>query len=114
MTGGKAYRAWESVFFNFDIIQLTFNRDGVYTVIPVVSSPIDIVNAITTPVQFKESDWWEILLAIILLVVLLIALFPVLPYIIRFVVCVIMLPCKAIKSIIKAFKKPKSNTKKED
>lgn len=114
MTGGQAYRAWESVFFNFDIIQLTFNRDGVYTVIPVVSSPIDIVNAITTPVQFKESDWWEILLAIILLVVLLIALFPVLPYIIRFVVCVIMLPCKAIKSIIKAFKKPKSNTKKED
>lgn len=80
MTGGQAYRAWESVFFNFDIIQLTFNRDGVYTVIPVVSSPIDIVNAITTPVQFKESDWWEILLAIILLVVLLIALFPVLPY----------------------------------
>lgn len=114
MTGGQAYRAWESVFFNFDIIQLTFNRDGVYTVIPVVSSPIDIVNAITPPVQFNEPDWWEILLAIILLVVLLIALFPVLPYIIRFVVCVIMLPCKAIKSIIKAFKKPKSNTKKED
>ena len=30
MTGGQAYRAWESVFFDFDIIQLTFNRDGVF------------------------------------------------------------------------------------
>ena len=46
----------ESVFFDFDIIQLTFNRDGVYTVIPVVSSPMDIVNAITPPVQMRTRS----------------------------------------------------------
>lgn len=45
----KAYRAQESVFLDFDIIQLTFNKDGEYIVIPVVSSPIDIVDDITPP-----------------------------------------------------------------
>lgn len=45
----QAYRAKESVFLDFDIIQLTFNKDGVLTVIPVVSSPIDIVDDITVP-----------------------------------------------------------------
>lgn len=69
-TSGQAYRAWESVFFDFDIIQLTFNRDGVYTVIPVVSSPMDIVNAITPPVDMGDEDWWKIILAIILIILL--------------------------------------------
>lgn len=44
-----AYRAWESVFLDFDIIQLTFNKEGVYTIIPVVASPIDMVDDITPP-----------------------------------------------------------------
>lgn len=48
-TEGQAYVATESVFFDFDIIQLTFNKEGDYTVIPVVSSPIDIINDITPP-----------------------------------------------------------------
>ena len=61
-TSGQAYRAWESVFMDFDIIQLTFNRDGVYKVIPVVSSPMDIVNSITPPVQMPDdTEWWKIL-----------------------------------------------------
>lgn len=64
-TSGQAYRAWESVFMDFDIIQLTFNRDGVYKVIPVVSSPMDIVNSITPPVQLPDDgEWWKILLAV--------------------------------------------------
>lgn len=69
-TKGQAYRAWESVFFDFDVIQLTFNRDGTYTVIPVVSSPIDVVNAITPPVQLPDdTPWWMRLLSVLLLVV---------------------------------------------
>lgn len=99
---GQAYRAWESVFFDFDIIQLTFNRDGVYTVIPVVSSPMDIVNAITPPVQMPdEIPWWQILLAIVLIILLLIVLFPVLPYIIKFLFWLICLPFKAISALFK-------------
>ena len=70
-TSGQAYRAWESVFFDFDIIQLTFNRDGKYTVIPAVASPIDIVNDITPPVQMPDdTPWWVKLLSVILTIVL--------------------------------------------
>lgn len=108
---GQAYRAWESVFMDFDIIQLTFNRDGVYTVIPVVSSPIDIVNAITPPVQVGELEWWKMVLAIILLILLLIILYPILPYIIKFIVWVIMLPVKLIASI---FKRKERKREKEE
>ena len=57
-----AYMAKETVFMDFDIIQLTFNRDGVYHVIPVVSNPIDVVGAITPPVEFDGNNWWIIVL----------------------------------------------------
>ncbi|MBR2370437.1 MAG: hypothetical protein IKA82_00295 [Clostridia bacterium] len=97
---GEAYIAQESVFFDFDIIQLTFNKDGEYTVIPVVSSPIDIVNDITPPVNMPdEVDWWKIALALILVVLLLVLLAPVLPYIIQGIGWVVMLPVKAVKAI---------------
>ena len=97
---GEAYIAQESVFFDFDIIQLTFNKDGKYTVIPVVSSPIDIVNDITPPVNMPdEVDWWKIALALILVVLLLVLLAPVLPYIIQGIGWVVMLPVKAVKAI---------------
>lgn len=64
---GQAYRAWESVFFDFDVIQLTFNNDGIYHVIPAVSSPIDIVNPITSPVDMADSDipWWAYVIVVL-------------------------------------------------
>ena len=43
------YIASQTVFLDFDIIELTFNSDGTYKVIPVVSSPIDIINDFTAP-----------------------------------------------------------------
>lgn len=105
-TKNEAYRAWESVFMDFDIIQLSFQKDGDLTVIPVVSSPIDVVDGITPPVDLDdESNWWKILLGIILLVVLLIILFPILPWIIKFVFWIICLPFKAIGALFKAVKK---------
>ena len=114
-TSGQAYRAWESVFFDFDIIQLTFNRDGVYTVIPVVSSPMDIVNAITPPVQMpSEWEWWQILLAIVLIVLLIIILFPILPYILKFLFWLICLPFRAIAALFRGIdnrRKKKAETK---
>lgn len=51
----EAYIAKQSVFFDFDVIQLTFNNEGVYTVIPVVADPIDIVNPITPPAEPTEN-----------------------------------------------------------
>ena len=63
---GQAYRAWESVFFDFDVIQLTFNNDGEYHVIPAVSSPIDIVNPITPPVDMDDDiPWWAYVLVVL-------------------------------------------------
>lgn len=72
---GQAYRAWESVFFDFDVIQLTFNNDGVYHVIPTVSSPIDIVNAITPPVDMDDDiPWWAYVIVVLAEIVVLLLL----------------------------------------
>lgn len=81
---GQAYRAWESVFFDFDIIQLTFNRDGKYTVIPAVASPIDIVNDITPPVQMPDdTPWWVKLLSVILIIVLVVLIVKLIAVIVK-------------------------------
>ena len=107
---GEAYIAQESVFFDFDIIQLTFNKDGDYTVIPVVSSPIDIVNDVTPPTNISDGlEWWQVILAIVLVVLLLVLCYPILPYIIQGILWVIMLPVKLVKAISKSIKKNKES-----
>lgn len=54
----SAMRAQQTVFYDFVIISLTFSKDGVYKVIPAVSSPIDIINDVTPPVD--ETFWiWD-------------------------------------------------------
>lgn len=51
---GKAYIAYQSVFLDFDIIQLTFNDEGKTTVLGVVASPIDVIAPITPPTNYSE------------------------------------------------------------
>lgn len=58
------YVAKASMFANFDIITLTFSKEGKYTVIPVVHDPIDIIGDITPPPE--TSTWWERLLQILI------------------------------------------------
>lgn len=96
------YVAQQTVFLDFDIIELTFNKNGVYHVIPAVSSPIDVVNDITPPKE--EFQWWKIAVAILLLVLLIVALYPVMPYVVQGVGWIFGLPVKIIKGIIKATK----------
>ena len=99
---GEAYIAQESVFLDFDIIQLTFNKEGEYTVIPVVSSPIDIVDGITPPVDMpEEMSTLEAIVALILLVLLVILLWPLLPLIIKGVMWIILLPFKLLWRLFK-------------
>lgn len=112
-TSGQAYRAFESVFLDFDIIQLTFDKDGVYTVIPVVSCPIDIVNGITPPVRLPENDWWNTVLLVLVVILLCLLLVPVLPYLLRFVVWVIGLPFKTIGAAMRSVKRRKERKGKE-
>lgn len=97
-----AYMAKETVFMDFDIIQLTFNRDGVYHVIPVVSNPIDIVGAITPPVEYDGYDWWVWVLIALAVIAVLIILAPLLPMIISFLLKAIVWIFKGLWWLISA------------
>ena len=114
--GKDTYIVQESVFMNFDIIQLTFNKEGVYTVIPVVNSPIDIYNDITIP-DNSGLAWWQILLIVLAIILLVILLWPILPYIINFLIWLICLPFKLLgmlfKAIGKSVKKRKAKKKEQ-
>ena len=117
---GKQY-----IYLDFDIIDLTFNKDNVKTVIPVVMSPMDITSDLTPPAVTTDDDddWWKIVLAVLCLIILLVILMPILPYLVKAVVWVIALPFKLIGAIFKgignAVKKrkrssaPKSTSKKK-
>ena len=52
----STYMARETVFLDFEIIELTFNKDGNLTVLPVVMSPIDIISGIDPP-AYAGFDW---------------------------------------------------------
>ena len=115
----NAYIAKTAVQLDFDIIDVTFTNGGVDTVIPVVSSPIDIVPSVTPPLETtrdKIISWFKIVLIAVALIILCIILAPVLPYIIKAVVWVVLLPFKAIGALFKGTKnavnKGKSSTKK--
>ena len=72
------------MFFDFDIIQLSFQKDGKYTVIPAVASPIDIVNDITPPVQMPDdTPWWVKLLSVILIIVLVVLIVKLIAVIVK-------------------------------
>ena len=104
---GQAYMAWESVFFDFDVIDLTFNKEGVYTVIPVVSDPIDVVNGLTSPTDMEDDgvNILALIAVILILIVVLVVLMPLLPYIAKGIVWLVCLPFKAIASLCKGIGK---------
>lgn len=116
----NCYFAQEYVYLNFDIIDLTFTKNDVSTVIPVVMSPIDIVPDITPDPQAKPDDGascvnsLQTALAVILLLVLLAISIPILPYIVHFLVIVVMLPFKAVGAIISWIKRAKERHKEGD
>ncbi len=106
--------AQTTAFLSFDVIELTFLKDGVYTVIPAVSDPIDIFSDVTVPEADKPQfpDWVKYLFMALSLIVLLVILMPILPYIVQAIIWVVMLPFKLIAAIFKgigdiAKKKPK-------
>ena len=123
---GQAYVAKQSVFFDFDVIDLTFNKDGVYTVIPVVSDPIDIVNDLTSPTDMGDDGLGilGIILLILGVIVVLVVLMPLLPYIAKGIVWLVCLPFKAIAKLCKGIaasakkrkerKREKQNEKKNE
>lgn len=112
----NGYFAQEWVQLDFDIIDVTFTKDDVVTVIPVIMSPMDIVSEVTPPVnsiQDKDNNEWRKTLKIILgilIVILLIALLypivkpilePILKKIAELIITVISFPFKLIGKLFK-------------
>ena len=104
MVNCDTYVAQQTVFFDFDIIELTFNNDGAYRVIPVVSSPIDIVNEFQPPPEEElfgnTSAFWMIVIAIIMLVIIIIIGQPALNLLVQLLIWIVMLPVRLVQAII--------------
>ena len=107
----NAYFFQMSVQLDFDIIDVTFTKNGMDTVIPVLVSPLDIAADGSSPVVTTKNDldWWKYVLGILTLILLAVLLWPLLPYLIRAVLWVILLPFKLIKAIVKAVKKKRKD-----
>lgn len=80
----NAYFFKQSVFLDFDIIDVTYSNGKVTTVIPVVSNPLDIFPEATPPVFTTEDKqplpWWAIALIIIgVILAVILVLYAVLP-----------------------------------
>ena len=105
--GKDTFIAQETVFLNFDIIELTFNKEGSYTVIPVVNNPIDIYNDLTFPELYKDLAWWQILLAVLvlLLVLYILGATGILRLIFRLIIWIILLPFNLVRWIVSLFTK---------
>ena len=109
----NAYLCQMWVQLDFDIIDLTFTKDKVDTIIPVVMSPMDIAADGTPPLVTTKDrlSWWQILLAVITLVLVLILLFKFAPVIVYAVGKVIVLPFKAIGALFKSKPKERKENK---
>ena len=109
----NAYLMQMWVQLDFDIIDLTFTKDNVNTVIPVVMSPMDIAADGDAPVITTKNDlkWWQILLAVLALILIIWLLFKFAPVIVYAVGKVIALPFKAIGALFKSKPKERKENK---
>ena len=85
-------------------------------VIPIVSSPIDVVADGTPPVHTtsdKGLSWWQILLAVLALVLVIWLLLKFAPVLVFAVGKVVALPFKAINAASKKAKKRRKEKKAE-
>ena len=118
----NAYFMQQTINLDFDIIDVTFTKVGVSTVIPVVADPVDNIPDGTPPVYTDDdsnNNWWKIVLMVLALIVLLVILMPILPYIIKAVVWVIALPFKLIGALFKGIgnavkKRKRSKSERKD
>lgn len=116
------YIAEQTAFMDFNIIYLTFLEDGVYTNIPVVANPLNIIDGLTYPDLSADDGmpWWVWLIIIAIgIVIALIIICCLLPHVIslifsvlwgavklvfKLLVYVITLPFRAIAGIIRLIK----------
>lgn len=85
----NAYFMQMWVQLDFDIIDVTFTKNGVETVIPVIMSPMDIAADGTPPIITNGENklkWWQILLLIVVVIIVIILLINFAPLIITLIV----------------------------
>ena len=64
----NAYFFQETLNLDFDVIDVTFTSDGTDTVMPAVSSPIDVIPDATPPVNTTEDGgvpWWAYVILVV-------------------------------------------------
>lgn len=105
----NAYFMQQTVNLDFDVIDVTFTKGNVSTVIPVVAAPVDNIPDGTPPVYTEDDkpdmDWLKWLFAVLALIIVLIILAPLLPYVFKFLLWLLMLPAKFVVWIINLFKR---------
>lgn len=105
----QAYVCQETVFLNFDILQLTFKSScGTYTVIGVVQDPINVIGDLTPPtVKDGVADLSGIerllalLLGLIALIVVVWLLSKIFPPLATVAISVVSMPINFIKNLFK-------------
>lgn len=111
----NAYFMQMWVQLDFDIIDLTFTKDNVDTIIPVIMSPMDIAADGAPPVITTKNHltWWQILLAVLALILVIWLLFKFAPVLVLAVGKVIALPFKAIGAASKSLKERRKEKKEQ-
>ncbi len=99
----NAYFAQMWIQLDFDIIDLTFTKDNVETIIPVTMSPMDIAADAAPPVSTqtdkKPLAWWQILLGVIALIVIIVLLIKFAPWLIYGIGKLVAAPFKALRKL---------------
>ena len=112
-TDTNAYFMQETVNLDFDIIDVTLTKNGVPTVIPAVSDPVDNIPDGTPPVHTTDDEEldWKTLLGLFLGGMLLIVLLPCIawlaPQLLRVVVWILLLPFRGVAAIVNSLKRRK-------
>ena len=111
----NAYLCQMWVQLDFDIIDLTFTKNNVDTIIPVIMSPMDIAADGTPPLITNKDGlaWWQILLAVLALILVIWLLFKFAPVIVLAAGKVIALPFKAIGAAGRKVKERRKEKKKQ-
>lgn len=116
----NAYLCQMWVQLDFDIIDLTFTKDGVETVIPVIMSPMDIAADAAPPlVTTKDrANILGIILGIIVFIVIVILLLKFCPVVIFVIGKVLLFPFKCVGALFKTIgngiKKRKERRRQRD
>lgn len=114
--GVDGYLASETIYLDFDIISLTFERNGMNTIIPAISNPIDVIAGIIPPdisnIFESLGSLLKIIMGIAIVILLIVGLYFVFNLLgISFKDIINFLFVKPFKWIASKFKGKKKNKK---